>query len=265
MSGLDLLNELKSFAEEYVAAEPERSASAGIWRKPLLVAATIDDRFSHFSEMGIPDHAAPRDLLASARSVIVFFIPFVKELVAANRKTSRPCREWGVAYVRTNDLIGRLSQALADRLEELGFASGLTPATHNFDPIKLKSRWSHKHLAYLAGLGKFGVNCQMITPEGCAGRLGSFVTEAEVAETPLMGSREACLLKDGRKCGKCIEVCPVGALSPDYFDRKKCWDRLVENRDQLDYFQDLPETTHVCAKCLALTPCSFKNPVAAAS
>ena len=264
MNPRELLNELTSFAQKYVAAEADRSGRENLWRKPLLVAAPIDDRFSRFAEMGIPDHAAPRDLLPTARSVVVFFIPFVPELVRTNRKGDRPCREWGVAYVRTNGLIGALSQALADRLMELGFASGLTPATHNFDEVKLMSRWSHKHLAYLAGLGRFGVNCQMITPEGCAGRLGSFVTEALVEEKPLLATEEACLLKAGQKCGKCMEACPVGALSPDHFDRKKCWDRLIENRGNLDYFQDLPESTHVCAKCLALTPCSFKNPVVAA-
>jgi len=31
----------------------------------------------------------------------------------------------------------------------------------------------------------------------------------------------------------------------------------------LDYLSDLPETTDVCGKCVALMPCSFKNPVTA--
>jgi hypothetical protein len=30
----------------------------------------------------------------------------------------------------------------------------------------------------------------------------------------------------------------------------------------LEYLSDLPESTHVCGKCAALVPCSFKNPVA---
>jgi hypothetical protein len=55
----------------------------------------------------------------------------------------------------------------------------------------------------------------------------------------------------------------VEALSVDGFDRKRCWDRLNENRRDMDYFSDLPESTHVCGKCAALMPCSFKNPVAA--
>ena len=63
----------------------------------------------------------------------------------------------------------------------------------------------------------------------------------------------------GPSCGKCIEACPVQALKEDDFNRRRCWDRLNENRRSLNYFSDLPETTHVCAKCAAIMPCSFKN------
>ena len=58
-----------------------------------------------------------------------------------------------------------------------------------------------------------------------------------------------------------IEILRVQALKEDDFDRRRCWDRLNENRRSLSYFSDLPETTHVCAKCAAIMPCSFKNPV----
>jgi hypothetical protein len=53
----------------------------------------------------------------------------------------------------------------------------------------------------------------------------------------------------------------VEALSETGFERKLCWDRLNDNRRVLDYFDDLPESTHVCGKCVALMPCSFINPV----
>ena len=168
-----------------------------------------------------------------------------------------------MAYVRTNDLIGRVSTALGELLAEHNFKSGLTPATHNFDDVALMARWSHKHLGHLAGLGRFGTHCMLITPSGCTGRLGSFVTEAELGDHPLIETEEACLLKAGRKGGKCMEACPVQALNEKVFDRRGCWDRLNENRRNLDYFSDLPETTHVCGKCAAMMPCSFKNPVAA--
>ena len=254
---------LRKFAEKFVEREPGRLGTDGWWQTPLLATAPIDSRFDQLPRIAADDHLHPRELLSTGKSVIVFYIPFKKELVKENRNGDRPCRNWGVAYVQTNNLIGRLSQALGDFLTEKGFKSGLTPATHNFDEAKLMARWSHKHLAHLVNLGRFGVHHMLITPVGCTGRLGSLVSEADLGEHALIKTEEACLLKAGRECGQCIKACPVEALSLDRFDRKRCWDRLNENRRTLDYLSDLPESTHVCGKCAALMPCSFKNPVSA--
>ena len=249
------VDELRDFAQTLVAREPERLGSKGWWQAPLLATAPVDSRFDQLPQIAADDHVLPQDLLASARSVIVFFIPFNKDLVKENRKGDRPCQNWGRAYVHTNDLIGRLTQALGDLLAERGFKSGLTPATHNFDEVKLMACWSHKHLAHLVNLGRFGIHHMLITPVGSTGRLGSLVTEAELGDHPLIETTEAC--------GQCIKACPVEALSEDGFERRRYWNRLTENRRPLVYFADLPESTHVCGKCVALMPCSFKNPVAA--
>ncbi len=253
---------LRGFAGHFVETERQRRGIDGWWQRPLLVSGSVDQRFDQLPEIAYHEHIYPRDLLPNAGSLVVFFVPFTKSLVKGNRPGDRPCRDWGVAYVQTNDLIDRLSRALSDLLAKDGFKSALTPATHNFDEAVLMARWSHKHLGYLAGLGRFGVHHMLITPAGCAGRLGSFVTEAELGDHPLMETEEACLLKAGQKCSQCIDVCPVQALSEADFDRQRCWDRLNNNRDSLNYFSDLPKTTHVCGKCAAIMPCSFKNPVA---
>ena len=255
------VKDLREIVDKLVAQEASRLGAEGWWRKPLLVTARLDERFEILPKIAFEEHWQPKDLLPTARSVIVFFIPFKEGLIKENEKGDRPCRNWGVAYVQTNDLIGRVSQALGDFLDRQGFKSGLTPATHNFDEVKLMARWSHKHLGHLAGLGRFGTHRMLITPAGCTGRLGSLVTEAELEDAPLIQTKEACLLKAGRKCGKCIEVCPVSALGEQDFDRQGCWKRLKENRRTLEGFADLPESTHVCGKCAALMPCSFKNPV----
>ncbi len=256
------IEELRKFAAEFVADEPSRLGTDGFWQTPLLVSAPIDERFDILPQIAFDEHIHPHDLLAAARSLIVFFIPFKRALVEENKEGARPCRSWGLAYVQTNDLIERLSRALEQLLSAKGFQSGLTPATHNFDEDILMARWSHKHLAHLANLGRFGTHCLLITPAGCAGRLGSLVTEADLGENPLIATQEACLLKAGNQCGKCIEACPVNALSENGFERHSCWNRLIENRNTLDYFSDLLESTHVCGKCAALMPCSFLNPVA---
>ena len=257
------VDELRKLAQTFVDREPERLGSDGWWQTPLLATAAVDSRFDQLPQIAADDHVLPQDLLSTARAVIVFFIPFKKDLVKENRKGDRPCLNWGRAYVQTNDLIGRLTRALGDLLAERGFKSGLTPATHNFDEVKLMARWSHKHLAHLVNLGRFGIHHMLITPVGCTGRLGSLVTEADLGDHPLIETREACLLKAGKDCGQCIKACPVEALSEEGFERRRCWDRLTENRRTLEYFADLPASTHVCGKCAAVMPCSFKNPVAA--
>jgi epoxyqueuosine reductase QueG len=262
MTSTITVGELRKFAETFVAEEPARLGADDLWQTPLLATAPVDSRFDQLPQIAADDHVLPRDLLASARSVIVFYIPFKKDLVKENRKSDRPCLNWGLAYVQTNDLIGRLTQALGDLLAEKGFKSALTPATHNFDEVKLMACWSHKHLAHLVNLGRFGIHHMMITPVGSTGRLGSLVSEAALGDHPLIETQEACLLKVGKECGQCIKACPVDALSEDGFERRLCWVRLTENRWTLDYFADLPESTHVCGKCVALLPCSFKNPMA---
>ena len=260
MNGMHI-EALRRFLEEFVAADPKKTGSPEFWRSPIMACAPADERFNCLPEIAMDEHLLPRDLLETAKTVIVFFIPFRKWLVKENREGDRPCRNWGLAYVKTNDLIERASRALGDILEKGGFRVALTPATHNFDEKKLMARWSHKHLGHLVGLGRFGTHSMLITSEGCCGRFGSLVTEADLGNHSLLESDNACLMKAGRTCGKCIERCPVGALEANAFDRQKCWDRLNENYQTLDYFADLPGTTDVCGKCAAMMPCSFSNPV----
>ena len=145
------INTLRDFAQDFVAAEPQRIKADGWWQPPLLVSAPVDARFGRLAQIAAEDHLHPTDLLADAHTVIVFFIPFVKKLVKEN--------------------------------------------------------------------------------------------------------------KAGKECGKCIQACPVDALAEDGFGRRDCWDRLNENRRELFYFTNLPQSTHVCGKCAALMPCSFNNPV----
>lgn len=231
-------------------------AKLGWWRKPILATSAVDDRFRILTEVASRDHLLPMDLLPTARTVITFFLPFTEALVRENREGDLACRNWGLAYVETNALIASISDALGDLLARHGYQSAVTPPTHNFDEERLVSRWSHRHLAYLTGLGRFGVHAQLITPKGSAGRMGSLVTDADLGDHPLHTEEETCLHKAGGRCLVCVDRCPVDALGEESFDRFRCWEQCLVNDRNL---ADLP-TTDVCGKCVAVVPCSFRDP-----
>ena len=249
--------DLRKLAEKSVSSYPSKAGGRNWWRQPLLVTARADDRFQILPKIASDEHMLPWELLPPVKTVIVFFIPFIRKLLDENSPGKFPCRNWGLAYEGTNDLIGVIAESIKDYLAERGYTSALTPATHNFDAIKLVARWSHKHLAYISGLGRFGVNAQLITPSGCAGRLGSLVTDADLGDSSLVESRELCLHKAGEECLKCLKQCPVGALNQKGIDRQRCYTRLKLNLKQTKALAGLKETTHVCGKCVTNLPCSF--------
>lgn len=250
-------DDLRRMIEGFVSSYPSEAHTRNWWRKPLLATAKADDRFRILPKIASDEHLLPQELLPSTKTVIVFFIPFVRELVDENSPGEFPCRNWGLAYEETNALIGVLGERIKDYLAEEGYKSALTPATHNFDTVKLAAKWSHKHLAQLSGLGRFGVNTQMITPAGCAGRLGSLVTEADLGDSPLVESQELCLHKAGQECSECLKRCPIGALKEEGIDRQRCFSRLRFNLTSTEALAGLQKTTTVCGKCVVNLPCSF--------
>jgi epoxyqueuosine reductase QueG len=231
------------------------------WRDPLLATATADRRFDRLPRMAAPNHMLPGDLLASCRTVIVFFIPFSASLSSGNVPGKLPSDGWGMSLSITNDLIQGISEFIRDRLAAGGHASMLTPVTDNFDPESLTARWSHKHLAHLAGLGRFGLNAQLITPAGCAGRLGSMVTEAALGDHPLVEAKELCLYKAGHDCQQCLHTCPVKAVTRDGIDRHRCNQRLELNRQGFAAKPAMRDDIEVCAKCVSGMPCSLQSPI----
>ena len=250
-------DDLRRMVEAFVYSYPTGADTRNWWRNPLLATAKADERFRILPKIASEDHSLPWERLPSAKTVIVFFIPFVRELVDENGPGEFPCRNWALAYEGTNALIGLLAEMIKEYLAERGYGSALTPATHNFDDVKLVANWSHKHLAHISGLGRFGVNAQLITPSGCAGRLGSLVTEAELDDSPLVDSQELCLHKNGEACLKCLKRCPVDALKEEGIERQRCFARLRFNRNHTEALAGLKETTHVCGKCVVRVPCSY--------
>jgi len=251
--------EIKSFIIDFVANYSVSRQTRTNWKSPLTAFANANDPlFLELKNIVSPSHAQPYDFVPDAETVISFFLPFENSVVHSNIEKHNCSKEWAAAYVETNRLINDLNIYIQRYLFQRGFTSAIIPATHNFNPESLISDWSHRHVAYIAGLGKFGINNMLITEKGCCGRIGSMVTNAFIISTSRDGS-EYCLYKFNGSCGECVERCVVEALFVDSFDRIKCYDMCLENDK---YHSDL-ELTDVCGKCLVGVPCSFRNPVTA--
>jgi epoxyqueuosine reductase QueG len=256
--------ELRQAVERFVDQYPQKYNENHWWRKPLLATGTVDDRFKKLREMAAKNHWMPEDLLPTAKTVMVLFMPFKEALVKENHQGKFPCPDWGIAYEVTNDLIEKTLAHIQVLLKEEGYQCALTAATENQDADEgddtMPARWSHKHLGYLCDMGRFGINAQFITPSGCSGRMGSMVTDADIGNHPLMDKEELCLHKIGEECLQCVARCPVKAVSvEDGIDRQRCNQRLHFNWDNRIKL-GLGERSHGCAKCQVHVPCSLSDP-----
>ncbi len=245
--------EIRSFVEKY----RQKYHTETTWKEPVIAYAAADDPlFEALKKTVSSTHSTPRELMNNAQTVISYFLPFDKGIARDNRGGDMCSRGWALAYVETNALIVALNSHMATILNESGYDAVVLPPTHNFDTTKLISDWSHKHVAYIAGLGTFGIHTMIITEQGCCGRLGSIVTSApmEASERP---NHEFCLYYYDGSCKKCIDKCINGALTVDGFNRQKCYGALlknVESHAELGY-------ADACGKCVSVVPCSFGNPL----
>lgn len=177
-------------------------------------------------------------------------------MIESNIEGKFSSRLWGISYIETNKLIREINTVLKEELENLDLNAKTVPPTHNFDKEKLVSSWSHRHVGFVAGLGKFGLNNMLITEKGCCGRMGSIVTDLKT-ETTERTEKEYCLYKRNGTCKECIDSCVNGSLSVDEFNRSGCYDLCLSNNERLS----ISGKAEVCGKCLVGVPCSFHNPI----
>jgi len=248
--------EIRSEIASLVARRAEHQRTETRWRAPLVgFASAADPLFVQFRTVVSPSHSLPEELLPGAGTVIAFFLPFEPWVAQSNVAGKIPAREWAVAYIETNELISEVCAHMKGFLEARGHVVFTTPATHNVDTKKLMSDWSHRHVAFAAGLGTFGLNNMLITRQGCCGRIGSCITTAALAPDT-RPAEEACLHRRGRPCARCVERCVNDALFEDRFDRKACYSMCLENGAAL---RELGKAD-VCGKCVVGLPCSFSVP-----
>lgn len=242
--------ELKTKIETIIKNIMANPGTKTKYRDPLIGFASTDDPiFIEIKQIVGPYQLHPKEIFPEAKTVVAFFLPFEKELVKQNLK-SGVIKESIQASVDTHYLIRVINEKLKTELAKESIIAVVPEAIFNYKNNGFNVIWSHKSAAYAAGLGTFGVNQMLITQAGCAGRIGSLLISAEIPPTPYP-KEEFCRHKKGEKCLVCVDRCQSGALSPNGFDKEKCFMRLQEEE------KTYPELNqHGCGKCTT-GPCTL--------
>jgi epoxyqueuosine reductase len=168
-------------------------ASAGSWDNPIF-------------EPWIPSRFRPRAIWPEVKTVIVIGIPVDLPIVE-----TAPSIWYHELYRTVNTLLDTSAFRIASFLNAREYPSIYLPRDGYGSIGVLREKpvafFSHRHAAYLAGLGTFGLNNMLLTPEfGPRVRFTSIFTTAEIISDP-MRDENLCI-----KCMRCVNVCPVKAI-----------------------------------------------------
>lgn len=248
---------IENIIREFIFSYQNNEDITTRWKEPIIAYAYAEDPMFHkLKEVVSETHLLPHDLLDDAETVVAYFLPFEEYIPNSNIKDRYSSKEWAIAYIETNNIIAEINKYLTEKLGELGYRTEIVPATHNFNTEKLMSDWSHRHIGFVAGLGKFGLNNMLITEKGCCGRIGTVVTNMKIEPTTRK-DKENCLYKNNGSCKKCVDRCVNDALKLSDFNRHLCYEMCLTNEET---YKELG-LADVCGKCLVDLPCSFKDPV----
>ena len=183
-----------------------------LYRQPLVSFSWADDsRYPALKRIIGEWHLNPGELLPDANSLISYFVPFTKEVVMEPKKVVNGSLLWGEAYQEINRDFDLINDALAHYLNHRGYSALSIKSTHTYDPGDLKSSWSHRSAAVIAGLGAFGANRFVITEKGSGGRFSTVITSAHLkAQSKPVGNK--CLYFENASCRLCLRSAQVALL-----------------------------------------------------
>jgi epoxyqueuosine reductase QueG len=269
-----------SLIRDYCAG-PENTlqdeANERAWAEPLVGFSRGDDAiYELYKEVVGSFHWTPAEAFARAYpeadvqpgelTVISWVLPQTEATKADNREqTVYPAERWARSRIFGEEFNSKLRAHVAAALSGAGHAAVAPMLDPGFksmpsDRYVYASTWSERHAAYASGLGTFGLCDGLITPLGKAMRVGSAVTRMEIPPTPRPYSdhRAYCLFFSAGICGQCMARCPVGAITEEGHDKRKCRAHLRVTREYV------PDTYgfqgYGCGLCQTAVPCESKIP-----
>lgn len=229
------------------------------------VAAVGDPLFQALRQPGVvgPGVLLPEEILPSAKSVISWFLPFTEAVRSANGESlTQPSDAWRQARIEGQDANFAVGDAICHALKTEGHAAIQVSKSDHFKMLApFCSNWSERHVAYIAGLGTFGLSKGLITEKGMAGRFGSIITDADLPPTPRAYQTpfEYCIM-----CGACAENCPVCAIEPskgvaEGKNHPTC-SAFLQTTEKMQPCGEGGRFRYGCGKCQVSVPCEHRNP-----
>lgn len=187
-------------------------ADVGLWSTDPIASARI-------RPLNRPD-----SIMQGCRTAVVMGIPIPYATLL-----TAPSIAYNQMYRNVNAMLDMAAQRIAMELMARGWQAMPIPRDgyHGIDGLRdtPTAFFSHRHAAYLAGMGTFGVNNVIITPRnGPRIRWVTVLTDAVIdGDGPM--EEEVCI-----HCDRCVRTCPQNALSPGTYpdiitDKTGCIDR----------------------------------------
>ena len=276
---------IEDLVTNFIAASAENTMNTAAgdpaWDGALVgFASGADPIWQQYKEYVGPFHWTPWEVYsqhcpdqpASAEelTVVSWVLPQRAAVRAANRKARKyPAEEWARIRVYGEAFNAALRRHVAESLKAAGHAAVAPMLVPNWtivtsERFSYASSWSERHAAHAAGLGTFGLCDGLITARGKAMRVGSVVARIPLEPTPrpYADHRAYCLFYAEGTCGKCIDRCPVRAITEAGHDKEKCRTHLGVSREYVK--KTYKFEGYGCGLCQVGVPCEAGIPVKAA-
>ena len=270
---------LQAKLADYVLSSPDNAIQASwalrdeiagtrLFDAPIVGCASADDPL--FERVKAEDKILgdtfrlPGDWLPGAKSIISIFYPFSEPVRKSNwDNLGVPSDEWLHGRIEGHEFIHATDRMVEGWLRDEGFKTcipALEPSLviQKREPEEAVGRplfvssWSERHVAFIAGLGTFGLSAHLITRVGKAGRFGSIITTAGIQPTPRPYGDDPYAYCT--RCGACTKRCPVNALSLEHGkDYQACWVYMEETKIRF-------KPRYGCGKCQHIVPCETGIP-----
>jgi epoxyqueuosine reductase QueG len=241
-----------------------------------------DPIFQEFKNIIGPHHFTPEEIiawqaknngvnnpLAEEIGVVVFALPMTAKTKQTNAVQPQwPSERWAQTRLLGELFIQTMTREIVTHLMENGVLAVVPDATPMFQKkrypkVGWASPWSHRHVAYAAGIGTFGMHDFLITEKGCVHRLGSFVVNLhlEPNRTRPDDIHAYCLQYQGKECLKCAKRCPAQAITREHaHDKEQCSKHV--SRSIIYCNKNYHIFIYGCGLCSVGVPCSSGIPEA---